>query len=117
MINATMPVSTPRCSATATEPLPPRSSSRPTTAAERHCVVVGRRHPPRARLQPIRIAPATENRIAGPTSGGMVWFVRSIARYVVPQKKYTVPRPLQIRAALGELGADIRPGYGREVVR
>ena len=46
MINATMPVSTPRCSATATEPLPPRSSSRPTTAAERHSLVVGRRHPP-----------------------------------------------------------------------
>ena len=117
MISATMPVSTPRCSATATEPFPPRSSRQPTTAAERHCRAVGRRQPRRIRLQPMRIAPARQNRTAGPTSGGIVWLDRSIARYVVPQKKYTTPSPVQIRAALGELGSDIRPGYGWEAVR
>jgi len=42
---------------------------------------------------------------------------RSSARYVVPQKKYTTPSPLQIRAALGELGWDISAGYGWEAVR
>lgn len=35
----------------------------------------------------------------------------------VPQKKYTTPSPVQIRAALGELGSDIRPGYGWKAVR
>jgi len=78
---------------------------------------VGRRHPRRIPLQPIRIAPATQDRIPGPTSGGILWLDRSSARYVVPQKKYTTPSPLQIRAALGELGWDISAGYGWEAVR
>ena len=87
MMSAITPVGTPRSSAVATSAFPPNMSSTPTTAAPIHSRRCGRRHPPRARLSTIRTVPATRNRIAGPTSGGIVWFDRSIARYVVPQKK------------------------------
>src|SRR5438552_1405625 len=89
---------------------PPRTSACRSTPADR-------RDPRRIPRQPIRIAPATQDRIPGPTSGGILWLDPSSAMYVVPQKKYTTPSLLQIRAALGELGWDISAGYGWEAVR
>jgi hypothetical protein len=106
-----MPVGTPMSSAVATSAFPPNSSSTPTAAEPSHSRGRGRRHPPRSRLSTSRTAPATRKRIAGPTSGGIDTFERSIARYVVPQKKYTVTRPVQIFAELGPRASS--SGIGR----
>ena len=81
-INAANPESS-RVSAQATPPFPRRSRAPPTIAAARHSCHVGRARPRLANAY--SAIPATANRTADISSGGIVRSVTRIARYVEPQ--------------------------------
>jgi hypothetical protein len=86
MINATIEVGVPMLSDTATRAFPPSSRNTPTTAAAFHCAPCGRsplRHADHANST----VPANRNRIAAPSSVGMVSLTFSMPRYVVPHTK------------------------------
>ena len=86
MMSAASPDGT-SCSATITSPLPPATSSAPTTAQESSCRRSSRapRTPRRIATAIHMIAPASPKRTPLVSSGGIVSTVTRIARYVDPQ--------------------------------
>ena len=70
------------CSPKATMPIPPPSSSAPTTVMSRHSRRVGatKPRPPRSRVQASSTSPASRNRAPAIRNGGMVSTATAMAR-------------------------------------